>query len=55
MQKPIVDKHVWMNRVQFSSEIEFIMCVIKCTKPYVSYKVIVGTIVTVERFTRVIV
>ena len=41
MQKSIVDEHVWMNRVQFTSEIEFIIYAIKCTKPYVSYEQIV--------------
>ena len=43
MQKPIVDKHVWMNRVQFNSEIEFIMCAIKCTKPYVLHRLIISS------------
>ena len=43
VRKSIVDEHKWMNRVQFASEIEFIMYAIKCTKPYVSYKLIVNS------------
>ena len=42
VQKSIVDEHEWMRRVQFASEIEFIIYATRCTKSYVSYKLIVS-------------